>query len=74
MCFLPAVVVLQTIKVWVHSVGILPVGQDEIGMPVQALSSVLCHADHTSVALAVAHIAVGGSCNAGGVMKQTSSK
>lgn len=64
----PAVVVpLQTVIVGVHGERILPVGQDEVGVPVKALGPALCHADHAPVALAVAHIAVSGSCSAKGV-------
>lgn len=65
---LPAVVVpLQTVKVGVHRERILPAGQDEVGVPVEALGPALCHADHAPVALAAAHIAVSGSCSTKGV-------
>lgn len=65
---LPAVVVPpEAVKVGVHGERILPVGLDEVGVPVEALGPALCHADHAPVALAVAHVAVSWSCSAGGV-------
>lgn len=58
---IPAVIFLQSIKVWVHAVRILPVCQNSVGIPVQALLLVVCHADRTSVCLPVSHITVIGN-------------
>lgn len=60
----------QAVKVGVDGERILPVGLDEVGVPVEALGPALRHADHAPVALAVAHVAVSWSCSAGGARER----
>lgn len=58
---IPAVVILQSIKVWVQAVRILPICQNKVGIPVQTLLPVVCHAYSTSVCLPVSQVTVTGS-------------
>lgn len=58
---IPAVVILQSIKVWVQAMWILPICQNKVGIPVQTLLPIVCHADSTSVCLPVSQVTVTGS-------------
>lgn len=58
---IPAVVILQAIKVWVQGLWIRRICQNKVGIPVQTLLPVVCHAYSTSVCLPVSQVTVTGS-------------
>lgn len=62
---IPAVVILQSLKVWVHDERILRVWQNKVGIPVQTLLPVLCRADSTPVRPPISQVTVIGSYGGG---------
>lgn len=65
----PAVVILQSIKVWEYAVRIIPIGHNKVGIPVQTLDPVVCRTGGAPVRLPVAHVTVVG-CYGGRIHKQ----